>query len=332
MPAYSSTQVASHTASVQSRRSVAQLTASSLSSWKSLLRPSKSKLASSSHSHSSASRSNSTHNGLSEHPPPLTPNSEHSFDSSTQTQSSDSLPGNPATAPQPMTTTGHGSQGHCRRGGLGNLQLDTHFENPLPLAPSSSTTLTTPSIQSDGHALSKSLRTSGRPQQRPQRAQTADDSARRPPGTAPATGPMPMMPMSASTVTANAKTSPLSAKGMGQSAIRAIRRVASAPNTKNLARRKSSGRKNDAKLTAEPVPVLPTQSTADLHPNTSLDTLSSGSSGAGRHVPRYRYQRPTTAGSSSGRLGSGLSTPGHTPFRRTYSSNSIKVQAVGSVI
>jgi len=117
---------------------------------------------------------------------------------------------------------------------------------------------------------------------------------------------------------------------MGQSAIRAIRRVASAPNTKNLARKKTTQSQKNGMLAAEiaaaAVPVLPTLSAQDLHQNPSLDTLSSGSSGGGRYVPRYRNQRPATAG--SGRATNGLTATGHAPFRRTYSSNSIKVQAV----
>lgn len=78
----------------------------------------------------------------------------------------------------------------------------------------------------------------------------------------------------------------------------------------------------------EPVPVLPTQYSGGFSTH-SIDTLSSGSSSGGnRHVPHYRHQRPTTAGSGASRMPNGLSTAGHAPFRRTYSSNSIKVQAV----
>jgi protein-serine/threonine kinase len=123
--------------------------------------------------------------------------------------------------------------------------------------------------------------------------------------------------------------SPLSPKAMGQSAIRVLRRVASAPNTKNLAKRKSAVYLQPA-ASQDPsgqdtVPPLPTSpSFASNIQSTSLDTLSSGSSGD-RNIPRYRNRPNTSTG-----LASPPSTPSaqHPSFRRTYSSNSIKVSAV----
>ncbi|KAJ7283827.1 AGC/RSK protein kinase [Mycena rebaudengoi] len=110
------------------------------------------------------------------------------------------------------------------------------------------------------------------------------------------------------------RTGPLSPKAMGASASRFIRRVASAPNAKGLFfSSRSSTTKNGMLAPADPG-------------TDSLETVSSGSS-------RGRPSRPgqgngnTLAAprSSNGVL---LEGPGKVAFRRTYSSNSIKVREV----
>lgn len=122
---------------------------------------------------------------------------------------------------------------------------------------------------------------------------------------------------------------PLSPRSMSASASRFIRRVASAPNTKNLFSRDarysptSHGSKNGLLSPAEIVPpmpsTIPSSSEQEEH---SLETLSSrssrGPSRARAHTtqgkPLGTRDRPATDG-----------PPGRAPFRRTYSSNSIKV-------
>ncbi|KAF9076364.1 kinase-like domain-containing protein [Rhodocollybia butyracea] len=128
----------------------------------------------------------------------------------------------------------------------------------------------------------------------------------------------------------SSRTRPLTPKSVGASASRFIRRVASAPNAKGLfnlsSRSASVTTKNGLLAPAEPVPPLPT-SFAE-HGTDSLETLSSGSS-------RDRLSRPdgshgtSLSPSTQTRVSSGqMEGPGKVAFRRTYSSNSIKVRQV----
>ncbi|GLB33634.1 putative serine/Threonine protein kinases, catalytic domain [Lyophyllum shimeji] len=122
----------------------------------------------------------------------------------------------------------------------------------------------------------------------------------------------------------------LSPKAMGASASRFIRRVASAPNAKglfSLGSRTTSTTKNGMLAPADIVPPLPSLVSSSLeHGTDSLETISSGSS-------RGRTSRPVPSvngsPSSKAQLSSGLAEgPGKVAFRRTYSSNSIKVRQV----
>ncbi|KAJ7638651.1 Pkinase-domain-containing protein [Roridomyces roridus] len=121
------------------------------------------------------------------------------------------------------------------------------------------------------------------------------------------------------------RAGPLSPKAMGASASRFIRRVASAPNAKGLfsASRSGSTTRNGMLAPADPVPPLPNALSSSLeHGTDSLETISSGSS---RDRPLHpRGNTLTTARVSNGML----EGPGKVPFRRTYSSNSIKVRQV----
>ncbi|KAF9469058.1 kinase-like domain-containing protein [Collybia nuda] len=123
---------------------------------------------------------------------------------------------------------------------------------------------------------------------------------------------------------------PLSPRAMGASASRFIRRVASAPNAKglfSLGSRSTSTTKNGLLAPADIVPPLPPLVSSSLENGTdSLETMSSSSS-------RGRPSRPTPPSSASpsakARVSSGLAEgPGKVAFRRTYSSNSIKVRQV----
>ncbi|KAG6837945.1 hypothetical protein H0H93_008339 [Arthromyces matolae] len=120
---------------------------------------------------------------------------------------------------------------------------------------------------------------------------------------------------------------PLSPKSMGASASRFIRRVASAPNAKglfSLGSRSTSTTKNGLLAPAEVVPPLPTMASNSLeHGTDSLETVSSGSSRGrpSKGPPPSSYNK---AGASNGNLDGSSNTS----FRRTYSSNSIKVRQV----
>ncbi|KAJ7742428.1 AGC/RSK protein kinase [Mycena maculata] len=119
------------------------------------------------------------------------------------------------------------------------------------------------------------------------------------------------------------RAGPLSPKAMGASASRFIRRVASAPNAKGLfsAGRSTSTTKNGMLAPADAVPPLPSVLSSSLeHGTDSLETISSGSS-------RGQPQRGNTL--TTPRISNGmLEGPGKVAFRRTYSSNSIKVRQV----
>jgi protein-serine/threonine kinase len=120
---------------------------------------------------------------------------------------------------------------------------------------------------------------------------------------------------------------PKSPKAMAASATRFIRRVASAPNVNGLF---SSGMRSTSNVTtrngmlapSHDVPPIPTMSDS-LEGADSMETSSSGSS-------THRPSRPTrtfSASTSKASHGAQLA-PGKAPFRRTYSSNSIKVRSV----
>jgi protein-serine/threonine kinase len=112
---------------------------------------------------------------------------------------------------------------------------------------------------------------------------------------------------------------PLSPKSMGASASRFIRRVASAPNAKGLftlGSRSGSSTKNGmlAPEDAPPLPPLVYKNGAD-----SLETSSSSSSGGRLRPPPSAPVTPIK--------GRAREPPA---FRRTYSSNSIKVRQVSA--
>ncbi|KAH0587339.1 hypothetical protein H2248_006138 [Termitomyces sp. 'cryptogamus'] len=114
---------------------------------------------------------------------------------------------------------------------------------------------------------------------------------------------------------------PLSPKSMGASASRFIRRVASAPNAKgllNLGSRSTSTTKNGLLAPADMVPPLPPMVSDSLeHGTDSLETVSSGSSrGRLSKAPPSSYAKPRDGNADK------------VAFRRTYSSNSIKVRQV----
>ena len=122
---------------------------------------------------------------------------------------------------------------------------------------------------------------------------------------------------------------PLSPKSMGATASRFIRRVASAPNAKGLfsiGSKSLPATKNGFLAPADTIsPLLPPISSSMEQGTDSLETLSSGSS-------RGQISRAIhTSTPPYGKLTSGLTlppVPGKTAFRRTYSSNSIKVRQV----
>lgn len=125
------------------------------------------------------------------------------------------------------------------------------------------------------------------------------------------------------------RSGPLSPRAMSASATRFIRRVASAPNAKHLfmsGSRSAAPTKNGLLAPAEVLPSLPggPPSPSD-YGDDSLETLSSGSS-RGRSTRHERYPghgTPKTRVANSTAEG-----PGKVAFRRTYSSNSIKVRSV----
>ena len=124
---------------------------------------------------------------------------------------------------------------------------------------------------------------------------------------------------------------PLSPKSMSASASRFLRRVASAPNIKGLfslgSRSTSSTMKNGLLAPTEVVPPLPLLvSSSSEHGTNSLETMSSGSSrGVSlKHTPpgSFSQSRKMPGGSAV------ADGPARLAFRRTYSSNSIKVRQV----
>jgi protein-serine/threonine kinase len=123
----------------------------------------------------------------------------------------------------------------------------------------------------------------------------------------------------------NAPTSP---RSMGASATRFIRRVASAPNAKglfSLGSRSTSTTKNGLLAPSEIVPPMPGLTSSSFENGTdSLETMSSGSS---RGRPSPRLGSPSKTRNNNGNTEGG----GQVAFRRTYSSNSIKVRQVDKI-
>lgn len=131
---------------------------------------------------------------------------------------------------------------------------------------------------------------------------------------------------------------PLSPRSMSASASRFIRRVASAPNTKNLFSRDSRHspthsvtRNGLLSPAAEIVPPLPGTIVAasgaggDGH---SLETISSRSSRGPSRARAHTTQGKPSPGRDQ--TATGPEALGRAPFRRTYSSNSIKVGHVSA--
>ena len=122
----------------------------------------------------------------------------------------------------------------------------------------------------------------------------------------------------------------LSPKSMGATASRFIRRVASAPNAKalfSIGSKPLPATKNGLLAPGDTIsPLLPPISSSMEQGTDSLETMSSGSS----RGQISRAMHPSMA--PYGKLTNGLPlppVPGKTAFRRTYSSNSIKVRQVG---
>ncbi|TFK43355.1 Pkinase-domain-containing protein [Crucibulum laeve] len=122
---------------------------------------------------------------------------------------------------------------------------------------------------------------------------------------------------------------PLSPKAMSASASRFIRRVASAPNAKglfSLGSRTTPTTKNGLLAPADTVPPLPPLMSSSLEQGAdSLETISSSSSRGRVSRPIPPMSAPVVKGQVSNGMPEG---PGKIAFRRTYSSNSIKVRQV----
>lgn len=115
----------------------------------------------------------------------------------------------------------------------------------------------------------------------------------------------------------------LSPKTMGATATRFLRRVASAPNAKGLfssSRNGSSSSKNGMLVPGVTAPPLPKSSQSQ---QTSLETISSTT----EESRSTRQGRATSTSNSKNRTLT-ADNPAKQAFRRTYSSNSIKVRDV----
>lgn len=133
---------------------------------------------------------------------------------------------------------------------------------------------------------------------------------------------------------ARTNNGPLSPRSVGATASRFIRRVASAPNAKGLfsmGSRTAATTKNGLLAPADSVPPMPplVSSSSDQGQMSSLETVSSGSS-------RGRMSRPPVPAPFNAHAVAshhGLPpVPAKIAFRRTYSSNSIKVRQVGCTV
>ncbi|KAJ8523452.1 hypothetical protein ONZ45_g4 [Pleurotus djamor] len=127
------------------------------------------------------------------------------------------------------------------------------------------------------------------------------------------------------------RPSPLSPKAMGASATKFLRRVASAPNAKGffMSHSRSSHTKNGHLAPADPVPPLPpmVMSNSIDHPD-SMETMSSSGSSRGRSNRAPKGQTLAPSSLKPGFANGVSDSPGKIAFRRTYSSNSIKVGQV----
>jgi len=123
---------------------------------------------------------------------------------------------------------------------------------------------------------------------------------------------------------------PLSPKSVTASASRFLRRVASAPNAKGLfsmGMRSTSSTKNGFLSPNDSVPPLPPLTSGETDQGQdSLETISSTSS-RGARMTYSRHVSPKPAPFIP-KFQQGLVPPNRAPFRRTYSSNSIKVRQV----
>jgi protein-serine/threonine kinase len=183
-------------------------------------------------------------------------------------------------------------------------------------------------VLSIGHDTQSRLRTKSE-KNRQQRtvlgrsmAQTADPSQ----SSFALPSPLPSPPTSS-------RPSRLTPKGMGASATRFLRRVASAPNAKNMFLGHAHPTtppptKNGFLAPQNPLPPLPPVISGSLEEGTdSLETMSSSSSRGrpqSRPVRAHNPAVPLKASASN----SNLERPAKPAFRRTYSSNSIKVRQV----
>lgn len=131
--------------------------------------------------------------------------------------------------------------------------------------------------------------------------------------------------------TARSKTNaPLSPKSVSASASRFLRRVASAPNAKGLFSMgmRSTSAKNGMLAPNNHVPPLPPLTSGETDQGQdSLETVSSTSSRGARMTVTSR-RAPHKPMPLSPQFQQGLAPPNRIPFRRTYSSNSIKVGQV----
>ncbi|KAF7301418.1 AGC/RSK protein kinase [Mycena indigotica] len=181
------------------------------------------------------------------------------------------------------------------------LSLDTHSLAPAPSLTSATTSTTTPA---SFYETSSDSTSSDRP--RPPRHQKSVD----------ALGKQRSKPDKRTVTPSNNRATPLSPKAMGASASRFIRRVASAPNAKGLFSGHRSNTKNGMLAPADIVPPVPHVGSLE-HGTDSLETISSGSS-RGQSRPNHLVAPRVSNGMLEG--------PGKVAFRRTYSSNSIKVR------
>ncbi|KZT26991.1 Pkinase-domain-containing protein [Neolentinus lepideus HHB14362 ss-1] len=121
---------------------------------------------------------------------------------------------------------------------------------------------------------------------------------------------------------------------MGASASRFIRRVASAPNAKGLFTlgSRSATTKNGFLAPDETAPPVPARSAATSDQASSLETISSSSSRG--DYPRRPIRANSNASAHTAHKAKALASngqvdgPGRMAFRRTYSSNSIKIRSV----
>lgn len=254
--------------------------------------------------------------------PSLTPASllsdQRSSYNSSSTQSSDSNGGGAPSrsSTHPASPTAYRTQTDPSPFTSRTLHPDSHYASS-----SSATTTIAPAPSSRSRTKSEKQRTAlaRNPTAPRAKAQTANPSQ--------ASFVLPPIP----------HRTPLSPRAMGASASRFIRRVASAPNAKglfSLSSRASSGAPTRNGLLA-PGDVRPPPLPGSLEKGAdSLETISSGSSreqgSRSRRATGNYATAPPLSPSSKPWMSSGmLEGPGKIAFRRTYSSNSIKVRQVG---